>query len=104
MKISLYPILHMTYSQFVEDYTTYQSFGHDFTNFLNSLEDRLTHEWNVIWKCIYLKRQTNASYSTLPRYFVLAMISLLAVIQEQIFSNECSNNVQFSLANGMKPF
>ncbi|BCR83056.1 uncharacterized protein ACHE_10458S [Aspergillus chevalieri] len=69
----LYPILHTTYSKFAQKCSTYRSFRRDFTKWLNSLEDCLTHEWNVIWKYTSLERQTPAPYPKLSQDHLLAM-------------------------------
>ncbi|ODM19129.1 hypothetical protein SI65_05746 [Aspergillus cristatus] len=69
----LYPTLHTTYSRFAENDSTNRFFRQDFRKLLDSLKDRLTHEWNVIWKCTFLERQSTASYLALPRNCLLAM-------------------------------
>lgn len=63
---AFYSVLHTSYNNLIESYSTNQPFKQEFTELLSFLKDRLENKWNVIWKCMSLEQPAVTPYSILP--------------------------------------
>ena len=63
---AFYSMLHTSYSNHIESYSTNRRFEQEFMELLSFLKNRLENEWNVIWKCMPLEQQTATPYSISP--------------------------------------